>query len=696
MVQLCYTFFMQQLVAITLYVLTIFIPLVFTPSTSELFEFPKFLVLISGTLIIVASWIYNLYTTRNYKIKLNSIGYGMLAVLATHALATIFSIHPYTSFWGYYGRFHGGLFSLLCYTIIYFAATNWLDTKSTQKLINISIKTSIFVALLAVIEHYGYSLSCTIINYISKVFAATNNLSFSLSFSDWISNACWSASTNPGNRSFSLLGQPNWLAAYLIPHLFLLIYKFKIDKQKSHQIYYYLSFIIFVLALIFTRSRSGFLAFIVSYATYWLLQLRSYKLARIKKSFTIYSVLFAGAILIFGTPYTPSLGDLFVRSSTPQVAPSSQGTVLENGGTESGDIRKIVWTGAIKLITLHPLLGTGPETFGYTYYQVRGADHNLTSEWDYLYNKAHNEYLNTAAGAGIIGLLAYLYLHFAIFTTSLKTIEKSKKINQDEDEKLREFYPVLGATIVSFTVTSFFGFSVIPVYFSLILFAIFASTLNQNKLLDSQKIPLLFYFVFPIILIYPFKIYLADKSYTLGKRYLDSGKVEQAIPLLKGAIKYRSGLDLFHATLAEAYSQADQKDLALQEVMLNQKLNPVHLNFYRSRAKVYLTLAAKDPAYYTQAAQEIENARILAPTDPKLAYNLGLIYTRTNQLALAEKQLNQAIVLKPNYAEAYYALTLLYEQTKKATLIPALLTQAKANLATYSAQLKEKIDKYGY
>ncbi len=684
---------MQQIVAITLYLLTILIPLVFTTSTSELFEFPKFLLLITGTLIISVSWIYYLYQTRDYKIKINTIGYGMLAVLSTTAISTIFSLHPYTSFWGYYGRFHGGLFSLICYTIIYFAATKWMDTKSTQKLIKISIKTSIFVAILAIFEHYGYSLSCVVINYANMIFSQVNNLTFNLSPSEWYSNACWSAATNPGNRSFSLLGQPNWLAAYLIPHLFLFLAKFRLNKHKHHKLYYYLGFVIFTLALLFTRSRSGFLAFALAYISYWFIEYRVYGLVKIKQSLTTISILSLATLLLFGTPYTPSLSSIFTKAQQSP-APSTQGTVLENGGTESGDIRKIVWTGAIKSISMHPLIGSGPETFAYTYYTVRGTEHNLTSEWDYLYNKAHNEYLNVAAGAGIVGLLAYLYLHFAIATTSLAKIEKSKKINQDQDDEIRHFYPVLGATIVSFFVTNFFGFSVIPVYFTLILFAAMSSTLNQSPNHNSFKIPLYFYFVIPLILTYPFSIYLSDKSYTLGKRYLDGGKVDKAIPLLQGAIKYRGGLDLFHATLGEAYALADQKELALQEVDINQKLNPAHLNFFRSRAKVYLTLSTSDPDYYKQAAQEIENARVLAPSDPKLAYNLGLIYTRTNQLQLAEKELKDAINLKPNYAEPYYALTLLYEQTKKLDKIPPLLSGAKSHLATYSAQLKEKIDKY--
>jgi putative inorganic carbon (HCO3(-)) transporter len=683
---------MQQIVALTLYLLTILIPLVFTPGTSELFEFPKFLILISGTLIITTSWLYQIYQTRSLKIKINPIGYAILAVLLTQTVATVFSIHPYTSFWGYYGRFHGGLLSTICYTIIYFAATNWLDKKNTRKLINISMGTSILVALLAILEHYNYSLSCILINYSTKLFSLSNGLTFDLPWHNWYTNACWSASTNPSNRSFSLLGQPNWLAAYLIPHFFLLLFQYKLNKNVQLRIPYYVLLIIFFIALLFTRSRSGFVAFTISYVIYWILQIRNYKTSKIKTPILLVTSALIVISLIFGTPYSSSLKNIL--TTVPQIVTPTSGTVLENGGTESGDIRKIVWSGAVKSIWQHPIIGSGPETFAYRYYAVRPVEHNLTSEWDFLYNKAHNEYLNTAAGSGMLGLLAYLYFHYVISRVSLTQIVKSKKINQDEDNELREFYPVLGATISAFTITSFFGFSVIPVYFTLLLFIIFSSTIRNNFEPSSFKFPPYLYLIFPLLLIYPVRMLMADRAYTLGKQYLDAGKVDIALPLLQKSLTYRSGLDLFHATLAEAYSLSNQKELALAEVEINRNLNPVHLNFFRSRAKTYLTLAAKEPAYYSESSQEIERARVLAPTDPKLAYNLGLIYTRTNQLSLAEKELKDAIILKPNYAEPYYALTLLYEQTKKTDLIPELLTHAKTNLATYSAQLKEKIDKY--
>jgi O-antigen ligase len=92
--------------------------------------------------------------------------------------------------------------------------------------------------------------------------------------------------------------------------------------------------------------------------------------------------------------------------STPYPLPPTTSSAV----TESFDIRKIVWEGAWKLALKYPLFGTGVETFAYGYNLVRSSTHNLTSEWDYVYNKAHNEYFNYLATTGFVGLISYLIL----------------------------------------------------------------------------------------------------------------------------------------------------------------------------------------------------------------------------------------------------------------------------------------------
>src|SRR3989339_981087 len=140
------------------------------------------------------------------------------------------------------------------------------------------------------------------------------------------------------------------------------------------------------------------------------------------------------------------------------------------GGSDSMDIRKVVWQGAIELGQRYPLFGPGVETFAYTYYWVRPAAHNLLSEWDFLYNKAHNEYLNFLATTGFFGLLTYLLLIFSIIrviarsnATWLSWIPLAGKSHSTNDLKTenRELKTPLLLGSLSILITNYFGFSVV-------------------------------------------------------------------------------------------------------------------------------------------------------------------------------------------------------------------------------------------
>lgn len=697
---------MRRVIVTTFYLLTAITPLIFTSINYELFEFPKFIVLFISALVLGSAWLIHAVSNRDWQLSvakaprpLRLLQWSIFAILLTQLVTTLISIHPYTSFWGYYSRFHQGLITTLCFTVIYFTGLKWLTKDNTLKIINISINTSILIGIIAVLEHYNLSLTCTLMTIFSKLQNAGNAVIFDTS--------CWGVSTNPLNRSFATLGQPNWLAAYLIPHLYLVMFL----RTKNQLVGYkniwptFLSLGILFTALIFTGSRSGILAFVLSFAVYWLVSLRQFNFSKLRRDLYQFSIFFFLLALVLGTPFTPPISRLIQTNSAPDIAieptPTGGGTVLEQGGTESGDIRKIVWSGALRLIQHHPLFGTGPETFAYTYYWERPLLHNYTSEWDYLYNKAHNEYLNLAATSGLIGLAAYLFWHFAVFYSSLLRPEPSKKIDKSNELAQSAYQPVAAAGLVSFAVTNFFGFSVIPVYLLMILLSLFLTTLNRRVPPSNSVLSATAYWLFAagtiiLIIYFPIRFFLADYYFFLGKP--SSDRPAGYIPLLERAVKLRPSEALYKSYLAEAYAQTADSGNNLEKALAlaasSKESNPYHLNFYKSRAKVYITLAATDPAYYLPAAEELGRARELAPTDPKLAYNLGLVYSRLGRIEDAESQISQAINLKRDYQDAYYALTLLYEQTEQADKIPDLLRTAQSNLATYSGLLQEKFTQY--
>ena len=75
-----------------------------------------------------------------------------------------------------------------------------------------------------------------------------------------------------------------------------------------------------------------------------------------------------------------------------------------------------------------------------------------------------------------------------------------------------------------------------------------------------------------------------------------------------------------------------------------------------------------NPDYYNQALTAFDKAIVLAPTDAKLTYNLGLVYNQLGQTGLAEQQLVRTIDLKPNYEACRNSLGSLYEQTQRPEL----------------------------
>jgi len=649
---------MHSLMIPTLYLLVITVPLAFTTFNYELFEFPKL------TLLLIASAVLFPLSLLRLSWPKELLSQALLVFLFSQILATVFSINPHTSFWGYYSRFHQGLLTTLCYTLIYFAARASLSYKTTQKLIKLMIYTAIIISVYAILQHFGIDQSL------------------------WIQDVV--------TRPFSTLGQPNWLAAYLLPPLFLTLYLALLSSRLTA-----LSLIAYPLlftALLLSRSRSGFLAFILAYLTYSLLTIRNLTWQASRRPLLLFFGITLALALFLGTPLTPSLPSLLTPAA-PTPAPAATGTQLETGGTESGDIRRIVWQGALNLIQKRPLLGTGPETFAYSYYWTRPLAHNYTSEWDFLYNKAHNEYLNIGATTGLLGLGAYLFWHVALARLGF-TLRRPSKSPRREELALAAYLPALAAALVAFTVTNFFGFSVIPVTLSLILLSALPSSLSQKSPPPAPPLtpPLILTSLF-LVLLFPLRLFLADLSFTRGKRLLESGHPAQAVPALVQARNLRPGEPLFRSYLAEAYATSTPTDsslttLALAESAQALTLNPWHLNYLKSATKVHLALAASNPQEYQAARTLLERARTLAPTDPKLAYNLGLVYSRLGDSPASIGAMQEALTLKQDYYEPYYALTLLYEETKQLELIPPLLQKAHEHLPVIPPALQTKLDKY--
>jgi putative inorganic carbon (hco3(-)) transporter len=659
-------------ILIAYHVLIFLTPFMWTASMSELFEFPKMLFVYAMTVIITTLWISRSIFDRTLYLTKTPFDIPIVIFFVSQLVATLFSIDIHTSIFGYYSRFHGGLLSTVSYTVLFYAMASNLDRTHVKNLVITLLTAATLTSLYSFPEHFGHSPSCALI---------TGDFNAS----------CWVQDVK--TRVFGTFGQPNWQAAYLITVFFIPISLLitSLGRKNSlmlsvKNVSLALVIVLLFTVLLFTKSRSGLLGLGFGFAalTTGLLTRPAF---RTISHFKVLGAIVAALVCLtyfFGKGIAPQIDRFLPRgtSSVPaKVAvtppPPVTGTQLDIGGTESGDIRRIVWRGAYNLFLRHPAFGSGTETFAYAYYNVRPLEHNMVSEWDFLYNKAHNELLNYLSTTGIVGLTAYLMLLGWLVIWWLRDLSTGR---------VSPMYSLAFVSgIVALTVSNALGFSTVSVALLLFLYPGISVALSRKAdktQSNSNSDPLNWlgvslvgivglYFLYRLGL-----MYTADTAYNRGKMELQAGSLPAAITELQSAAGKFPSEPVYTEQLSFAVAQAaafvnqtgeatEAAKLASQAIAisdLNLSQNSVHLNFIKTRARLFIALTSIDPQFIHQAIDTLKYASTLAPTDPKLIYNLGLLYEQLEDYEKAEAYYLQSIDMKPNYDTARAALANLYEK----------------------------------
>lgn len=648
--------FIEKLLEVLFYLLFFLIPIVLWPFSYELFEFNKIIAIYIFTVLIAFCWISKNIIKRKFIFRHTILDIPLIIFLTIQLLSTLVSIDVRTSIFGYYSRFNGGFLSLISFSLLYWAYVSNLDLKKALNSIKALIFSALIVCIYGILEHFGID----------------KNL--------WVQDV--------SERVFSSLGQPNWLAAW-ITAIIPLTYVF-ILKVKSNRILFGIVSTILFLTLLYTKSRSGFLGFAISSLIFWSgLFFSRFKEKnqksenqRFLKIFIVINVLFLVINLLVKTPWTPDFSKIInIKNSDQETQAIQTGTLLESGGTESGTIRKLVWKGALNIWKAYPILGSGVETFAFSFYQYRPKEHNLVSEWDFLYNKAHNEYLNFLSTTGTLGLLSYISLVIFMLSIFIKNIKDDKENNF--------FHMALLSGFTSILITNFFGFSVAAVNLQFFLFPAISIAIKENnkendnnnkKIKPSQKYRLLTFGVISLFLLNSIvRYWLADLNFAKAKRLNDAVIFTNARENLLKAVKYSSKEAIFWSELSEnsadiAIILKEKDDLetskklvesAIEEAKTAENLSPNNLTVLRQIVTTYIKLSQVDINFLSYAKDYLEKSIKLSPNDAKLYFNLGLIYANSIDTNKAIENLEKAVSLKENYKQARSSLATLYLKENK-------------------------------
>lgn len=746
------------------YLLFFLVPLTLTPWNYELFEYNKMMTVYGLTVVIASAWLLKMANEHRVIIRRTPFDLPILAFVLSQLASTIFSIDPHVSWFGYYSRFNGGMWSVFSYVLLYHAfVSNFLpksdnasisdmskvksqnskvhfknqnypeekvdneNYKYTKKMLRITVGTAVLVAAYGFLEHFGIDKHL------------------------WVQDV--------QSRVFSTLGQPNWLAAYLVA-VIPLAQAYSISKiltavqtgkfsiksllkvLSAPRVLGSLTLSAFLmLVLLYTRSRAGYLGLAAAEAVFAVLILLRYR--RQLNTLISYGITLAamGLVVFVNGTYIDQVDKyLTIRGLSqrisrpsqsapiPAAAPAPSGTLLETGGTESSTIRKYVWQGAIDAWRDTPknmAIGTGTETFAWTFFRYRPVEHNLVSEWDFLYNKAHNEYLNFLATTGAIGLGTYLVFLFSVigWVTLRQSAVWRTKFKTDKDVG-QEKYPMnnslfvsaLFAGWVSVLVTNFFGFSVVITQIFLFLYPALMCILSFDCLHPGTFVRKIPRSVNPLLIsgslltasylmIMLFLTWYADTLYASAYRLNRSGQYDQAQPILERAISLNRGEPIYHDELGnslanitvaqagannfEEATRLAKASLAESDLALN--ISPENVNFWKTRTKIYYLFSTIDPKYNKSAIDALKIAEALSPRDPRIIYNLAILYAGENDIPKAIEYLHQAKNLKPNYRDAYNAIYLFYDQLKESEKAKAIVREYLTNVDPGDAEFKSRL-----
>jgi len=399
---------------LTVFLVLVGIPLIFVPLDGKFdhFYFPK---LIAMFILVLSFWIFLILNFRkagNF-VDRDWINKVLLIYLVFIVMSVFFTDNLKLAIYGSPGRFEG-LITLILYTCLFLIAR--LCPKINDKLLIMVFGTALIVSIYGIFQFLGLD-----------------------PFPRDIYRVNW------GGRSFSTMGNPNFLGSYLVLMLPISIY-FYILKEKNAGL---IGYAIYLYCLLSTGTRGAWLGAIVSILSFFVLHFVYYrfKVEEFKRYIVLF-VLSVAIVLIFNFQTDGALLNRLLTISSDAKEFLTKGIESDYAGANRG----FIWKRVIELIKNRPIVGYGIENLGETFKIYYSQD--MIEIWDKVMSvdKAHNEYLNIAVTTGVPSLIIYLSFVVLILKSGLNQLRKDNSL-----------VLLLMSSVLGYLAAAFFNISVVSV-----------------------------------------------------------------------------------------------------------------------------------------------------------------------------------------------------------------------------------------
>ena len=573
--------------------------------------------------------------------KKNKTIWAMAGLLFIFLLASIFSVDPLFSFWGspYRG---GGLVTFAFYFVFEILAFLFLKKNEWEKAWIFSIFIGILVSLVGIIQYYGL---------FSKIFLATPS------------------------QPPSTLGNPISLAIYLLL-LFFPTLAFAVSEPKKYlKIFYIFSLLIFLFTIFITGTRAAYLGIIVG-ALYFLL----FYPQRFKNLKIITALLLVFVILtVFYVNVFPGSPKILQKNRTFQI--------LENQLSIKralNDERYGAWQTTFKEVLDRPILGWGPENLAVGFDKYYNPMLTPSPWWD----KAHNIFLDTGAEAGLLGILAYIFL-FIILFLQLQKIKRHPRESAVIGENPQLMAHGVQAALTGYLVANFFSFDSFAsylIFFLLIAYSLHLaaqnSTQNGTQIDTEQKkawwktVIIVVSFLVLIIFLWQYNILPLQINAKINEagNLANQGQCIQAFSLMDKALQKHSFLDsyirmqyvAFTKTCTAFYPENNSSYLKKDIELLSEavKIQPLYTRYWiflgtsstalaseQTNSNIKNDLLEEAKNYFGKAVQ-------LAPKHQEILAGQAEMEIVAGNYTDAQNYSEKCIALNQNFGDCYWYLAL--------------------------------------
>lgn len=341
-------------------------PLLVTPGLVFPFHTGRvvFLGIVAAIIIIPAAVLFLYSPSHRPRWSLPLLALG--AYLLVHAVTGFFGIDPVQSFWGRDERMMGTVTVLYLMVVAVGALMVFRDARKFRTPLAAAVAVAGIVALLSIHEHFF--------------------------------PGPWRAIAGGGGRTAGTLGNPIFLANYLMPHVFLALYLMAgAGKQLRLLCSAVIAVIIAAMGYSLTRGAMlGLFAGTGMLAVGWIAMARGRRRAIGALAALVVLVVFVGGYI--AARQSPRLWSH--QTLGPYLQISTRLITVEE--------RFLLWKIAWRAFAERPLLGWGPENFDYAYdrqYDPRFLRFSLHETW---LDRAHNVFLDSLNNSGIFGLITLL------------------------------------------------------------------------------------------------------------------------------------------------------------------------------------------------------------------------------------------------------------------------------------------------